>query len=272
MRDKNLKYDSALRKELKVIERQEAALQRSADKQNPSKLKRALEDKVPQKVYENLQKAFYKAFQIVFEKGTGIIEKTYNRDSIQEDYEINEFAFQLKANHKVLRKLKSNVMRSNMKNMTIAGLDGIGLGTLGIGLPDIFNFVGLLLRGIYEVALHYGFDYDSEEERYFILKLIETSMKKGESWTMCNQEVVSMIENGFSCCSDMSIDSAKLQEQIRKTSDSLSVDMLVMKFLQGLPLAGTIGGAGNIAYYRKIMKYVEIMYRKRYLLERLQYY
>lgn len=40
-------------------------------------------------------------------------------------------------------------------------------------LPDIVIRVGVLLRGVYETALKYGFDYDSPEEKLFILKMIE---------------------------------------------------------------------------------------------------
>ena len=43
--------------------------------------------------------------------------------------------------------------------------------------------------------------------------------------------------------------------------------MVVLKFIQGLPVVGILGGAGNPAYYRRVMKYAELKYRRRYLLE-----
>ena len=45
--------------------------------------------------------------------------------------------------------------------------------------------------------------------------------------------------------------------------------MLVLKFIQGLPIVGIVGGAFNPVYYNKIMKYVRIKYYKRYLIEKL---
>lgn len=68
-------------------------------------------------------------------------------------------------------------------------VEGIGLGALGIGLPDIVIWVSVLLRGVYETALKYGFDYDSPEEKLFILKMIETAMLSGEDWIGANAEV-----------------------------------------------------------------------------------
>jgi hypothetical protein len=43
--------------------------------------------------------------------------------------------------------------------------------------------------------------------------------------------------------------------------------MLLLKFIQGLPVVGIVGGAANPVYYSKIMKYVQLKYRKRYLLK-----
>ena len=44
------------------------------------------------------------------------------------------------------------------------------------------------------------------------------------------------------------------------------MDMLLLKFIQGLPVVGIVGGAANPVYYKKIMDYVELKYKKRYLM------
>ena len=44
------------------------------------------------------------------------------------------------------------------------------MGFFGLGLPDIPLFLGVLLKSIYEVALSYGYTYDTQEEQIFILK------------------------------------------------------------------------------------------------------
>ncbi len=265
MRDKNACYEAAIRKELKIVEKREEALRRMAAAQNQPKWKSVLKDKIPQKVYDKLQKAFCKAFELIFEKGTGIIEKTYNRESIHDDYAVYEFAFRLKADRRTLKKLRKSVRTVNLKNMAVTGAEGAGLGVLGIGLPDIVVFVGILLKGIYEVALRYGFRYDLEEERYFILKLMETAMLKGDFWEKGNREIDNFMNGEMS-----GVEKAEnLPEQIRKTADAFALDMILMKFIQGFPVVGIVGGAGNPLYYGRVMKYVEIKYRKRYLLNAL---
>ena len=55
--------------------------------------------------------------------------------------------------------------------------------------------------------------------------------------------------------------------QMKETASAFAVDMLLLKFIQGLPVVGVIGGAANPVYYSKVMKYVQLKYRKRYLLK-----
>lgn len=290
MQSKHGKYETAIDKELKLIHRQEESLRRAAMKGKTPQWKTALEEKVPGSIYENLQKAFRKAFAIVFEKGTGLIEKTYNRESLEEDCQVREFAFQVKANRKTLKKARKDARAGNLRNLAITSAEGIGLGVLGIGLPDIVMFVGVLLKGIYETALQYGYAYDSDQERCFILKLMETAVLKGEDWEEGNREIDRYIESSAVECAveeESGTEESgeegpgeqqqsetwekdlreRVKEQTGRTADAFAMDMVLLKFIQGLPVVGILGGAGNPLYYNKVIKYAELKYRKRYLLK-----
>lgn len=290
MQSKHGKYETAIDKELKLIHRQEESLRRAAVKGKTPQWKTALEEKVPGSIYENLQKAFRKAFAIVFEKGTGLIEKTYNRESLEEDCQVREFAFQVKANRKTLKKARKDARAGNLRNLAITSAEGIGLGVLGIGLPDIIMFVGVLLKGIYETALQYGYAYDSDQERCFILKLMETAVLKGEDWEEGNREIDRYIESSAVECAveeESGTEESgeegpgeqqqsetwekdlreRVKEQTGRTADAFAMDMVLLKFIQGLPVVGILGGAGNPLYYNKVIKYAELKYRKRYLLK-----
>ena len=263
--------------ELKNIEKEEEKLRKHAEQENGSKWKEALEERIPQKVLVNLKKAFGKAFELVFEKGTGIIEKTYPKEEMEKDFQIQDYAFELKGKRKELKKMKAASSKRNLKNLTISTVEGAGLGFLGIGLPDIAVFTGMILKGTYETALHYGFAYDTLEERLFLLKLLEASVSRGEAWKRCNEEADRMIEDlvsrqnvsqGPSLQQSVSEGQSSQQgvaEQLAKTADAFAVDMLAAKFIQGLPIIGIAGGLSNPVYYSRIMKYVQIKYRKRYL-------
>ncbi|MEE1162214.1 MAG: EcsC family protein [Lachnospiraceae bacterium] len=58
-----------------------------------------------------------------------------------------------------------------------------------------------------------------------------------------------------------------LEEQIRETASVFAMDMLILKFIQGFPVVGILGGIANPIYYNRVLRYVQLKYRKRYLLK-----
>ena len=56
--------------------------------------------------------------------------------------------------------------------------------------------------------------------------------------------------------------------QIEKTADSLSKELLYMKFLQGIPIVGALGGASDLIYLQRITEYANIKYKKRFLMKK----
>ena len=55
------------------------------------------------------------------------------------------------------------------------------------------------------------------------------------------------------------------KEQIEQTAGALSKELLYMKFLQGIPVVGAVGGAYDAVYMKRITEYAELKYRHRYL-------
>ena len=55
------------------------------------------------------------------------------------------------------------------------------------------------------------------------------------------------------------------KEQIEQTAGSLSKELLYIKFLQGIPVVGAVGGAYDAVYMKRITEYAELKYRHRYL-------
>lgn len=69
----------AIEKELQKIEKVEARLSRNGEKKTEPVWKTKIEEKIPEKVMNTLQKAFSGVFYLIFERGSVIIEKTYQR-------------------------------------------------------------------------------------------------------------------------------------------------------------------------------------------------
>ena len=66
----------------------------------------------------------------------------------------------------------------------------------------------------------------------------------------------------------ISYDIKNVYEQIENTSAAFASDMVVSKFIQGLPFVGVVGGMTNPVYYHRVIAYAQMMYKKRFLMER----
>ncbi|MBP9563122.1 MAG: EcsC family protein [Acetoanaerobium sp.] len=224
-----------------------------------------VQDKIPEKLKDTLESAFFKGFQLVFEKGNIVIEKTYNKDRLISDYEVNNYILDKNLNRKSINKLDKYARDSKRLNTSLSFIEGSVLGFFGVGLPDIPIFIGVIMKTIYEIALNYGYKYDGDEEKAFILKLIAAAMSEGEEKLRLNDEV-SMLGDSIDKNLETNID---LDLLVKDTAKTLSDALLVGKFIQGIPLIGALGGTINYTIIKKIAKYAEVKYKKRYLAKKL---
>lgn len=90
-------------------------------------------------------------------------------------------------------------------------------------------------------------------------------MVTGEEWKTANASVDSYMKRD----AHIALTDEDVKLQLEKTANTFVRDMLIAKFIQGIPVVGMVGGAANLVYYHKVMDYVQLKYRKRYLLEKL---
>ena len=164
------------------------------------------EEKVPQKLQETLDAAFAKAFTLIFQKGSSVIEKTYQKDEFEKNYQIQEYAYQLRKNRKSLKAFSKKAEGTGRKNLLIQG------------------------------AVTYG----EEAERI-----------NGEINTLISKEKLPTVHH--------------ISDTISKTASLLSGELLYMKFLQGIPIAGAVGGIYDAVYMEHVTEYANLKYKRRFL-------
>lgn len=254
----------AVSKELAAAEKKWKQLEKAAVTAKPAPWKTTLESKVPEKVHAGLESAFCKGFSFVFSKGSALIEKSYQKEELMADHSIRDYAVQVKGSRKEIKRMHREANRSNLINLTFTTVEGLGLGALGVGMPDIVLFISMLLRGVYEMSLRYGFGYESLREQLLILKMMEGALSTGGRWRELDQQTRELL------AADREIPKEEFDEQLQKTGAAFAMDMLLLKFIQGIPVVGMIGGAANPVYYKKVIQYVEMKYRMCYLRKQLQ--
>ena len=77
---------------------------------------------------------------------------------------------------------------------------------------------------------------------------------------MCNERANTLLQSPHTPTE------AEMKEQMQHTADAFAVDMLVSKFIQGIPVVGVVGGLTNPMYYRKTQLYVRLKYQKRFFM------
>ncbi|MBS6396116.1 MAG: EcsC family protein [Clostridiales bacterium] len=235
------------------------AAQKQKGKRDPYEI---LEKYVPDKLQGTLETAFVKGFHLVFSKGDPLIQRTLAEEKHTDSYRVNEFKMGLRSNRKNLRSFSRKAASTGYTNLLFSGLEGLGLGALGIGLPDIPLFIGALLRNIYQICLDYGFPYDSPAERIFILKLIQGAVSHGTDFTAVDGQLNLAIDQNAAC---QSISDDLLEAQIIDTANALSAELLYAKFVQGIPIAGILGGISNISCMHQVTQYAKLKYNRRFL-------
>ena len=265
MRDKDFKEKRViLNQKKKLMKMEDKILNKKENiyiKNKISPIKEKLEEKIPVKMMDTFQKAFEKGFYYVFEKGTIIIEKSYNSEKLKNEADINEYILSKQINNKNLNRIDKKVKKGAFINKGITTVEGIGLGVLGIGLPDIPVFIGIILKTVYEICLNYGFNYDSEEEKAFILNIICASANKTAERIIYSNEADKIgynIDNNF----DNKVD---INKMIEVTSRNLSENIILSKVIQGVPIIGIYGGISNYILIRDISEMASIKYKKRLL-------
>lgn len=168
-----------IKKELKKLEKDEEKFINKNIAASESKWQEKVSQYIPKTLDKTLDTAFCKAFQLIFENGTGFIEKSYNKERMQQDFKVNEYSADLRNDKKSIKKFGKMAFGSKVFNMAVSTAEGAGMGLFGMGIPDIPVFISVILKSIYETALHFGFGYETEEEQVFILKLIETALCAG---------------------------------------------------------------------------------------------
>lgn len=220
---------------------------------------KSLETVVPQSVKNAIESAFEKAFSLVFEKGGSLIQSSGSRH--RKAYLVRCYAAQMEPGRKALRTFSKAAAGTGRKNLLLSGVEGIGLGLAGVGLPDVPLFAGMVLRSVFEQAAVYGYPWKEASERRLALELIAAALSSGEELEAANRAINHFLQEGTWETDE------REEESCRRAGEALSRSMLTMKFLQGIPVAGAVGGAWDAVILRRVQRYAELKYRRRFLID-----
>ncbi len=255
----------ALRKELKKVRKQEDKfVYRSVKSQ--SLLSDFVNRKMPAKIHNTLLAAFGKAFEIIYIKGSKLINKTYDKENMKKDYKADERFARAADTRLGIKSFHHKSFRRSILDGGIVTGAAFFMGLVGASLPDIPLFVSVAIRNMNQTCLCYGYDCENLNEKVLMVKMMGTALIAGDEAEAGNGETDDMIEfieqGGMFTEEDLKAES-------KKASDRLSDRTLYMKFLMQIPIFGAIFGLCDFQFFSKIHRYVDMKYRERFLREAL---
>lgn len=78
---------------------------------------------VPQKLEATLHTAFYKAFELIFDKGTPVIEKTCQKEKKEQNYKINAYTAEVRDTRHALRAFGREAGASRNLNLAVSAVE-----------------------------------------------------------------------------------------------------------------------------------------------------
>ncbi|WP_295582848.1 EcsC family protein [uncultured Oscillibacter sp.] len=221
-----------------------------------------LEAHVPRQLAGTLHGAFVRAFALVFEKGEGVVQWAGRQQAREQAYLVRSCQADLRGDRRSLRAFSRAAAAAGRGSVLQAGAQGVGLGLLGIGLPDIPLFTLTLLKGVRETAVSFGYSGQGPAEQVFTLRLIGTALTQGEELEAGNRALNRFIQEGAWP------EPPDADRALEDTARRLSQAMLHWKFLQGIPVAGALGGAWDAVLLSRVQRYAAIKYGRRFLIDR----
>ena len=249
----------------RILMRLEKKEQRMLRRSSPAPLAVPMEKlhaRIPYAVQHNLERAFEKAFSLLFSpEGKRFLEHTYAKRALEESAQLWERPLSSDQARKALSQLNRSSGISAAVDNTAAGVEGALLGLLGIGLPDIPLLLAWLLRSLYQNATRYGIPCDSPAEQVYLLLLLQGALTDGDTRRALSRRADRL---GRALDHDWPAEYDP-DTEMRAASLLLSERLMLVKFIQGLPIVGIVGGASNLSLSGAVTRYGTIKYKKRFL-------
>lgn len=255
---------TVLQKEIARLRRAETRYVRKFQNKQPSELDRLLEDKVPEKLESTLDAAFLKAFDLIFSKGSALISKSFSNDKLIQEFEADAADLEETGKGREMRRFKRRAAVTGTAHTMLSTVTGLTLGAFGAWIPDIVIFLSVLFRNLYKISMQYGYAYDTDDEKRFMLRVIAAAVRDGDELVEADKELNRIIRAGL-FTDDSSVDEVK-----EDAARALAHALLLMKFLQNFPVVGIVGGISDFVYMERISDYAVLKYQRRFLTDQIR--
>ena len=218
-------------------------------------------ESLPAVYKETLDLAFYQNLMMLLDPEKDVVSGLINREELEEKFHRLDRAVDADAGFKALGHMEREAAKLNGSELSAAALEGLGLGSIGIGSPETVILTLLMLRTLYETALLYGFNIDHPWEKDLALMLLSAAFSSGED-AYREQQALTRVLKGLADGVTPEIDREK---RIRAAASHMAGSMSLQKFVQGIPVIGAAGLFFNSAAIKRLQTLSRCVYKQLYL-------
>lgn len=266
--------------EIDYIKKKENSLLSKAGGLVSNPLKNFSEDLIPKKIKKvstRISLAVETAVSGCMDAGQDIVNFTYDKEKAVKQFK-NKGVNTLDDLYKIdVTKLDKISRRVVLENKVVGLVEGFafGLGNITAAIADIPVFFTLTFRVMQQIASIYGYDPEDPKEKLFMIKLMSYGTAAKGSSKLALQAELQTLKVGIKRYTFK-----KMQEMGKKYSiviiarsvgKNVGVRLTKKTLLKAIPLIGGVfGGFFNYGFIRQMADVTNMMYKKRFLEDKLE--
>ncbi len=223
-------------------------------------------DALPEVHRQMLDAAFAESLRLLIDPSRGIVDGMIDREKLEQTHHRFDRMIDADTGYKAMAALDREAARLQRGALSLAALEGAGLGTLGIGCPEAAVLTALMLRSIFETAVLYGMNISHPWERELMLMLLAAAFVRGEDACAQQRQLAAVLRR----LGEGEPPEIDREHRIRLAGERMSESMSLQKFIQGIPVLGVSGMFFNTAAAVRLHTLSRYVYRERYLSAKLR--
>lgn len=223
-------------------------------------------DALPEAHRRMLDTAFAESLRLLIDPSRGIVDGMIDREELEQTHHRFDRMVDADTGYKALAALDREAARLQRGDLSLAALEGAGLGTLGIGCPEAAVMTALMLRSIFETAIAYGVNVSHPWERELMLMLLAAVFARSEDASAQHRQLAAVLRR----LGEGEPPGIDREHRIQLAARRMSESMSLQKFIQGIPVFGVSGMFFNTAAVVRLNTLSRYVYRERYLSAKLR--
>ena len=227
---------------------------------------RRMADALPETHRQLLHTAFAESLRALLDPSRGIVDAMVHREELEQTYHRFDRLIDADNGYRALEALDREAAKVQRGDLSLAALEGAGLGTLGIGLPEAAVLTALMLKSVLETTAVYGVNISHPWEQELMLMILAAVFARSADAGREQRQLMAVLRQ----LGEGNPPDIDREHRIELAARRMAGSMSLQKFVQGIPVFGISGMFFNTAAVVRLNTLSRCVYKQRYLSAKLR--